>query len=211
MEKSESTKIDVAESSKERKGKAPLLGALNVASDNKAAPAPVGGGGYKKGLAIFDLILRICTVATAIAATVTMATAEETLPFFTQFFQFEASYDDIPTFSFFVISMGIVSGYLVLSIPFSIVCIARSYALGPRMFLIIADTVAITLATAAAGSSAAIVYLAHNGSSDANWLAICQQFGDFCQRASSAVVVAFVTVVILIIMVVFSACALRRR
>lgn len=135
--------------------------------------------------------------------------------------------------------MGIVVAYLVLSVPFSIVCIVRSHAVVPRLLLIIFDTVRrillseikyilcrykinpnmflitlkviIALATGAAGSSAAIVYLAHNGNQDANWLAICQQFGDFCQRASGAVVAAFVTVVLLILMVVISASALRRH
>ncbi|TMX00929.1 hypothetical protein EJD97_025623 [Solanum chilense] len=212
MEKSESTKIDVVETNKEKKGKAPLLGTA-------AAPAIVAAvghdghakGGAKRGIAIFDLILRIAAFASALGATVAMATTEETLPFFTQFFQFEASYDDLPAFSFFVVGMGIVVAYLVLSVPFSIVCIVRSHAVVPRLLLIIFDTVIIALATGAAGSSAAIVYLAHNGNQDANWLAICQQFGDFCQRASGAVVAAFVTVVLLILMVVISASALRRH
>lgn len=99
MEKSESTKIDVVETNKEKKGKAPLLGTA-------AAPAIVAAvghdghakGGAKRGIAIFDLILRIAAFASALGATVAMATTEETLPFFTQFFQFEASYDDLPTF-----------------------------------------------------------------------------------------------------------------
>lgn len=97
MEKSESTKIDIPESSKaEKKGKAPLLGA-------PAAAAPVyggrGAGKYNKGVAIFDLILRISAAAAALGATVAMGTTEQTLPFFTQFFQFQASYDDLPTFT----------------------------------------------------------------------------------------------------------------
>ncbi|KAK4345806.1 hypothetical protein RND71_035982 [Anisodus tanguticus] len=199
MEKSESTKIDVVETNKERKGKAPLLGtaAPVVAA---AATAEHAKGGAKRGIAIFDLILRIAAFASALGAAVAMGTTEETLPFFTQFFQFEASYDDLPTFTFFVVAMAIVVAYLVLSVPFSIVCIVRPYAV-----------VIIALATGAAGSAAAIVYLAHNGNQDANWLAICQQFGDFCQRASGAVVAAFITVVILIFMVVLSASALRRH
>jgi hypothetical protein len=42
---------------------------------------------------------------------------------------------------FFVIAMAIVSGYLVLSLPFSIVAIIRPHATGPRLLLIILDTV----------------------------------------------------------------------
>lgn len=95
MEKNESTKIDVVETNKEKKGKAPLLG---TAAPVAAAATPAKGGA-KRGIAIFDLILRIAAFASALGAVVAMATTDETLPFFTQFFQFEASYDDLPTFT----------------------------------------------------------------------------------------------------------------
>ncbi|KAK4396554.1 Casparian strip membrane protein 1 [Sesamum angolense] len=122
MEKSDATTIEIGETSRERKGKAPLLpGAADIA---RAAA-------YKKGVAIFDLILRVSAAVAALAATITMGTTEQTLPFFTQFFQFQASYDDLPTFTFFVIAMSIATGYLVLSVPFSIVCIARPQVTGP--------------------------------------------------------------------------------
>ncbi|KAG5253070.1 casparian strip membrane protein [Salix suchowensis] len=168
---SESTAVDMPESSSVSKGKAPLI----AAPMNKK-------GGYKKGVAIFDFILRLAAIVTALAAAASMGTSDETLPFFTQFFQFQASYDDLPTFQFFVIAMAIVAGYLVLSLPFSIVAIVRPHAAGPRLLLLILDTVALTLNTAAGAAAAAIVYLAHNGNASANWLAICQQFGDFCQK-----------------------------
>ncbi|XP_075507860.1 casparian strip membrane protein 1-like [Primulina tabacum] len=204
MEKNEAT-VEVEETSRERKGKAPLLVEAPEAFERGKV------SGYKRGVSIFDLILRISAATAALGATVAMGTTEETLPFFTQFFQFQASYDDLPTFSFFVIAMAIVTGYLVLSIPFSIVCIVRPLASAPRFMLILFDTLAVALATSAGGSSAAIVYLAHNGNSGANWLAICQQFGDFCQKVSGAVVAAFIAVVILIFLVVLSAVALRRH
>jgi hypothetical protein len=44
---------------------------------------------------------------------------------------------------FFVIANAIASGYLVLSLPFSIVCIVRPHLVGPRLFLIIVDTVSL--------------------------------------------------------------------
>ncbi|KAL5739995.1 hypothetical protein ACOSP7_028877 [Xanthoceras sorbifolium] len=198
--RSDSTSIDVPESSAVAKGKAPLMPALRP---EKA--------GYKKGLAIFDFILRLGAVISTLVAASTMGTSDETLPFFTQFFQFEASYDDLPTFMFFIIAMAIVGGYLVLSLPFSIVSIIRPHAAGPRLLLLILDTVALTLTTAAASAAAAIVYLAHNGNANTNWLAICQQFGDFCQKVSGAVVASFIGVLIFMILVVLSSLALRKH
>ncbi|KAK2987402.1 hypothetical protein RJ640_020599 [Escallonia rubra] len=207
MEKGDSTAINIiSESSKERKGKAPLLAApVMVATTNTG-----DDGGNKKGIAIFDFVLRLCAMVAALTAAITMGTTDQTLPFFTQFFRFQASYDDLPTFTFFVIANAITSSYLVLSIPFSIVSIIRPRAVGPRLLLIIFDTVMVALTTAAAASAAAIVYLAHKGNSSANWLAICQQYNDFCQRTSGAVVASFIAVVIFVFLVVLSALALRK-
>ncbi|KZV17370.1 casparian strip membrane protein 3-like [Dorcoceras hygrometricum] len=169
------------------------------------------GRGWRRGVGIFDFILRICALVAALAAATTMGTTDETLPFFTQFFQFQAEYDDLPTFTFFVVAHAIASGYLVLSLPFSIVGIVRPHARGLKLLLIISDTVVLTFITSAAAAAAAIVYLAHNGNSNTNWLAICQQFTNFCQRVSGAVVASFIAAVIFIFLVLLSAVALSRR
>ncbi|XP_022133169.1 casparian strip membrane protein 1 [Momordica charantia] len=208
---SESTAIDVAPENPnsgpigKKKSTTPLL----------AAPVPVrqdrGTHRMKRGLAIFDFVLRIGALAAALAAAAAMGTSDETLPFFTQFFQFEASYDDLPTFQFFVIAMGIVAGYVVLSIPFSIVCIVRPHAVGPRLLLLILDSVALTLTTVAAGAAAAVVSLAHSGNSSTNWLAICNQFGDFCQQASGAVIGSFAAVLLFLLLILFSALSLKHH
>lgn len=71
--------------------------------------------------------------------------------------------------------------------------------------------VMIAFTTAAAAAAAAIVYLAHNGNDTTQWTAICQQFGDFCQRISGAVVASFIAAFIFIILVVLSGVALRRH
>ncbi|XP_059655057.1 casparian strip membrane protein 2-like [Cornus florida] len=192
MKTGESTTIDIAETS--RKG-----------------PAAPKGGRNKKGLAIFDFVLRLGAIAATLAASVTMGTSDQTLPFFTQFFQFSAGYDDLPTFQFFVIANAIVCSYLVLSLPFSILCIVRPHAVGPRLLLIICDIVITGLITAAASSATAIVYLAHTGSPSANWNPICQQFTDFCQSVSGAVVGSFMAVVAFMFLLFFSALALRKH
>lgn len=68
----------------------------------------------------------------------------------------------------------------------------------------------MALVVAAASAAAAVVYLAHNGSQDANWNAICQQFTDFCQGSSLAVISSFVAAVFLACLVVLSSVALKR-
>ncbi|KGN48281.1 casparian strip membrane protein 1 [Cucumis sativus] len=208
MKTGESTSIDIAPETNnsgpigKKKSTTPLL----------AAPVPVTDRGthrMKRGLSIFDFVLRIGVLASALAAAATMGTSDQTLPFFTQFFQFEASYDDLPTFQFFVVAMAVVAGYVVLSIPFSIVCIIRPHAAGPRVLLLILDSVALTLNTAAAGAAAAVVSLAHSGNSSTNWLAVCNQFGDFCQQASGAVVGSFAAVLLFLLLILFSALSLK--
>ncbi|KAE8661241.1 Casparian strip membrane protein 1 [Hibiscus syriacus] len=200
MKSGDHSAINVPESSAVEKGKAPLIA---TAREQKS--------GFKKGLGISDFLLRLGAIIAALAAAATMGTSDETLPFFTQFFQFEASYDDLPTFMFFVIAMALVGGYLVLSLPFSIVTIVRPHAVAPRLLLFILDTFALTLTTAAGAAAAAIVYLAHNGNPNTNWLAICQQFGDFCQNVSGAVVASFVTAVVFILLILLSGFALKKH
>ncbi|KAL0740999.1 hypothetical protein Bca4012_082512 [Brassica carinata] len=132
----------------------------------------VSMAGSKRGVAIFDFVLRLIAAITAMAAAAKMATTEETLPFFTQFLQFSADYTDLPTLSLIQAMMG--------------------------------------LTMMAASASAAIVYLAHNGNSSSNWLPVCQQFGDFCQGTSGAVVASFIAAALLMFLVVLSAFALKR-
>ncbi|MBA0607272.1 hypothetical protein Gotri_025791, partial [Gossypium trilobum] len=200
MKSGDHAAIDVpAESSAAVKGKAPL-----IASEREEKR------GLNRGFGIADFLLRLGAIISTIAAAATMGTSDETLPLFTQFFQFEASFDDLPTFLYFVIAMALVGGYLLLSLPFSIVTIVRPIAVAPRLLLFILDTVTLTFATAASGAAAAIVYLAETGNPNTNWLAICDQFEDFCSKVSGAVVASFVTVVVFVVLVILSGFALKR-
>ncbi|KAB2045304.1 hypothetical protein E1A91_D01G158100v1 [Gossypium mustelinum] len=201
MKSGDHAAIDVpAESSAAVKGKAPL-----IASQREEKR------GLNRGFGIADFLLRLGAIISTIAAAATMGTSDETLPLFTQFFQFEASFDDLPTFLYFVIAMALVGGYLLLSLPFSIVTIVRPIAVAPRLLLFILDTVTLTFATAASGAAAAIVYLAETGNPNTNWLAICDQFEDFCSTVSGAVVASFVTVVVFVVLVILSGFALKRQ
>lgn len=59
---------------------------------------PLRKGGMKKGIAILDFILRLSAIGSSLGAAALMGTNEQILPFFTQFLQFHAQWDDFPMF-----------------------------------------------------------------------------------------------------------------
>lgn len=86
--------------SKRTNGKGKTIAAATPPSatlvSTKATPLPRGG--WKKGVAIIDFILRLGAIGAALGAAVLMGTNEQILPFFTQFLQFHAQWDDFPIF-----------------------------------------------------------------------------------------------------------------
>ncbi|KAK1376462.1 Casparian strip membrane protein 1 [Heracleum sosnowskyi] len=164
-----------------------------------------------RGISILDLIFRVIALGATLGSSVAMATSEQELPFFTRFLKFDAQYDDFPTFAYFVLVNAIVCGYFALSIPLSILTIARSRAEKSRIILIIMDLVMLGLLTSAASATTSILYLAHTGSGSANWLAVCQQFNDFCHQASGSLIGSFGAVVILMLLIIIQGTALSRQ
>lgn len=56
--------------------------------------------GANRGISILDLVLRVVAIVGTLGSAVAMGTTDETLPFSTQAFIFQAQYKDIPTFRF---------------------------------------------------------------------------------------------------------------
>ncbi|KAK6129232.1 hypothetical protein DH2020_037062 [Rehmannia glutinosa] len=179
------------------------LGAKDSGSVRKA--------GVHRGVAVLDFILRLVALIATLASAIAMGTTDESLPFFTQFIRFRAKYNDLPTFTFFVVANSIVSAYLVLSLALSIFHIIRSGAQSSRVVLIFFDTGMLALLTAGASAAAAIVYLAHKGNTRTNWFAICQQFNSFCERISGSLIGSFGGIIVFILLILMSSVTLSRR
>lgn len=71
-------------------------GALELGEGSKTS---IPRGGVNRGISILDFILRLITIIGTLGSAIAMGTTNETLPFFTQFTQFRAEYDDLPTFT----------------------------------------------------------------------------------------------------------------
>jgi uncharacterized protein (TIGR01569 family) len=172
-------------------------------------PPPVGRKG--RGRAILDFLLRLLAIGATLAAAITMGTTNETLPFFTQFFQFTARFYHLSAFVYFVIANATVGLYLLLSLPVSIFNIVRPRVAASRVFLIFFDTVMVAVCTSGAAAAVAIMYVARKGNTRTNWFSICQRFNSFCDQAIGAISASFAAVVFLILLVLLSASTLYRR
>ncbi|KAG9152844.1 hypothetical protein Leryth_012469 [Lithospermum erythrorhizon] len=92
-----------------------------------------------------------------------MGQAEEILPFSTQFFRFDAQYDDFLYVRLFIIVNAIVCRYLALSLPvYDYHVVRRRASRKSRVMLVFLDTVILALLTAGASVAAVMVCLAHN-------------------------------------------------
>lgn len=80
---------------RDAKGKTPIMEAPLIGKSGTHD----GGAGVKRGVGIIDFVVRLLALAAALAATIAMGTTDQTLPFFTQFFQFRARYYDLPSFT----------------------------------------------------------------------------------------------------------------
>ena len=60
--------------------------------------APVASG-VGRAASVADVFLRFLAIVGTIGSAIAMGTTNETLPFFTQFIQFEAKYSDLPSFT----------------------------------------------------------------------------------------------------------------
>ncbi|KAL3823957.1 hypothetical protein ACJIZ3_019986 [Penstemon smallii] len=179
------------------------------------------GLGVSRGISIIDIVLRIIAMLGTFGSAVAMGTTEETLPssnFSTQAAAgvlFQAQYDDIPTFRFFVIANAVVCGYLAFSLPLSIYHIVMirtsKKSANTRALLIFLDTIMLGVVSAGASAAAAIVYIAHKGNSSANWVAICQQYQEFCEKITGSLIGSFAAALIFVLLIPLSALVLSRH
>ncbi|KAI3699716.1 hypothetical protein L2E82_44186 [Cichorium intybus] len=178
----------------------------------KAGPLQLGvAPPENRGIAILDFFLRLIAIVGTLASAIAMATTNQTLPIFSQFIRFKAKFNDLPSFTFFVVASSIVSAYLILSLAFSILHIVKANLVNTRVLLLFLDTAAMGLLMAGSSAATAIVQLAHNGNNKVNWFAICQQYNSFCKRVSGSLIGSYAGVVLLILLILLSGVALSRR
>ncbi|KAL8172355.1 hypothetical protein V2J09_024159 [Rumex salicifolius] len=179
-------------------------------SCNDDKPKPSTSVIIIKGVSLLDLVLRVVALIATFASAVAMASTSQTLPFFTQLLRFRARYTDLPTFKFFVFTNSLVTAYFILILPLSYFHVTAIAARSSRVIVLIFDTVMLAFLGSGTAATAAIIYVARNGSARANWYSVCQLFGSYCDRISGALIGSVVAVAVLLLLILFSALAISR-
>ncbi|XP_010272470.1 PREDICTED: CASP-like protein 1C1 [Nelumbo nucifera] len=139
----------------------------------------------KKRAVLF--VFRFLAFAAAISATIVMATSNENAFFYG--IELEASYNNSPALTYFVIAYSIVTvyGFLLLFLPPS----SKLW-----QFVVAVDVIATVLVTSSFSAALAVAYVGKQGNSSAGWLPICDQVSDFCKQIAGALVAGFAAMII---------------
>lgn len=99
-----STSVVINDAPADTRGKAPdVPSALVAPASTSRAPRfaffkkTKADRGWQCGIALFDFLLRLLAIGATLAATIAMATTDETLPFVTEHYQFYANFSDLPS------------------------------------------------------------------------------------------------------------------
>ncbi|KAL1538386.1 casparian strip membrane protein 1-like [Salvia divinorum] len=113
-----------------------------------------------RGMSLIDFILRVVAAVSTMGSAIAVVKTSRSPPSFDNFIHSTSrQYQDFPTFKFFVLTV-----------------------------LVIIDSTIVCVLTAGTSAAAAIAYVAHKWSSEANWAGICERYNSLCERVYGALV-----------------------
>lgn len=140
---------------------------------------------YRSG-GMLDYLFRLLAIAATLSAAIVMGLNKQTISIFGV--SVKAKYHYSPAFTFFVVANGIGALYGLLSLTFCLFCKAKAQkSYGPKV-LFLFDFVITALVISGLSAASAIAYVGKKGNSHSGWLAICDQFGKFCDHVTGSLI-----------------------
>ncbi|XP_077251677.1 CASP-like protein 1F1 [Tasmannia lanceolata] len=156
----------------------------------------------QRSFVLTQIGLRTLAFGATLAATLLMATNKQTINLFG--FQLDAKFSYSTACSFFVGGNAVACAYSLLSLPFIFIFNSQGSHPGNYFFLFLLDLIMTVLVMASASSATAIGYVSRKGNSHTGWMAICGQFGKFCDKAGGALVFSFAAFLLLFLLTILS-------
>ncbi|XP_031277347.1 CASP-like protein 1F1 [Pistacia vera] len=150
-----------------------------------------------------QIFLRLLAIGTALAATSVMVTAKQSVVVFGT--PFDARYSYSPAFKFFVFGNAVACGCLILSLFYVFVLGRQGSSPTKYFFLFIHDLVMMSLLISASAAATAVGYIGRYGNNHIGWVAICDNFGKFCDRITLSLILSYLSFLVMMILTIISA------
>lgn len=157
---------------------------------------------------VAQILLRTLTIVGTITATCVMVSAKQTTEVFGM--KLDARYSYSSAFKFFAFANGVACAFSVLSLFLTFVLGRQVSKVANFFFLFLHDLLMMSLVLAGCAAATAIGYVGRYGYQRTGWMPICDNFGKFCDRVTTAVVFSYLSFVLLLILTIISAIQSRQ-
>ncbi|KAI3727086.1 hypothetical protein L1987_66895 [Smallanthus sonchifolius] len=147
--------------------------------------------------------LRIVAAATSIAAVCLMLHSRQSKVLFGT--PMDARYTYSPAFKFFMFMNVVACALSVLSL-LPVFTLARKFSNSINYFyLFLHDLILLILLAVGSGAATAFAQVGKFGNSHAGWMPICDNFGKFCHKLSSSLILGYITLLCYLLLAIISA------
>lgn len=150
-----------------------------------------------------DYVIRVLGIAGTLSAAIVMGLNNQTISLFGV--PLKAKYHYTPAFTYFVVANAIVAVYGLISLTFCLCFKAKAPKLCSPKVLFLFDFLMTLLVMSATSAASSVAYIGKKGNSHSGWVAICHQFGKFCDRVVGSLFASFFGTVMFMIFTIMSA------
>ncbi|KAK1433960.1 hypothetical protein QVD17_10878 [Tagetes erecta] len=147
--------------------------------------------------------LRIVAAGSSIAAVLLMLNSRQSKVLYGT--DMDARYTYSPAFKFFFVINVVACVMSVLSL-LPVFTLGRKFAYSINyFFLFLHDLMLAILLAAGAGAVTAFAQVGKYGNSNAGWMPVCDNFGKFCHKISSSLILGYIVLFCYVLLVIISA------
>ncbi|KAI3786456.1 hypothetical protein L1987_40147 [Smallanthus sonchifolius] len=150
-----------------------------------------------------QISLRAIAAAASIAAACLMLNSRQSKVLFGT--NLDARYTYSPAFKFFTMMNVVACAFSVLSL-LPVFILGRKYSNSVNhFFLFLHDLMMVILLAGGTGAATAYAQTGKNGNSQAGWMPICDNFGKFCHKVASSLILGYIAVFCFMVLAIISA------
>ncbi|KAK3042521.1 hypothetical protein RJ639_000245 [Escallonia herrerae] len=150
-----------------------------------------------------QVCLRLLALGATLAAACIMITSKQSVVVFG--INIDARYSYSPAFKFLVLANLIACAFSLISLIIVPILARKGSHPASYFYMFLHDLVLMTLLMAGGAAATAIGYVGRYGNSHTGWMAICDNFGKFCDRVTVSVLLSFFGFVLYLFLVIISA------